>query len=87
LIAQDELTQVPLLPSSEFAHIRSCSIYPNLATSYWNGLIVNKDTHQIVTKNDINDERQLLELCQERGWNTRWHQRYLAEISTQNEVA
>jgi hypothetical protein len=86
-IAHDELTQKPLLPSCQFSHIRSCAIYPNLATSYWNGLILNQNIHQIITKNEINDEHQLLELCKERGWNTRWHQPYLADICNQGEAA
>jgi hypothetical protein len=77
----DELTLVPLLKTSEFSHIRSCSIYPQFATNWNNGLVLNRDTHRIVTQQEVNDEHQLLELCKERQWQTKWYQTYASDLN------
>lgn len=71
-IKNDELTNLPLENTSEFSHIRKSSIHIVIADKYWNGLIVNKDTHEIITQREINDEDQLLDLCQEYNWDTTW---------------
>ena len=71
-IERDELTNCPLQNNSEFSHIRKASIHVVIADQYWNGLIVNKNTHEIITQREINDEDQLLELCHEKNWNTEW---------------
>ncbi len=83
-ISQDELTRIPLLKSSHFSHIRSCAVYPSLATSLWNGLIVNCNTHKIITDSHVNDEDELLELCQENNWNQRWYQEFKVDLATFN---
>jgi hypothetical protein len=83
-IFTDELTNVPLTASSQFSHIRSCSVYPQFAASVWNGLIVNRNTHQIITHNEINDEDRLLELCREEKWNTKWHQEFVGSLAELN---
>ncbi|MNR27656.1 hypothetical protein D3C85_1449370 [compost metagenome] len=73
----DELTGEFLdIPSCEFSHIRSVSLYPELAGLVENGLLVNKATHREITRNSINDERELLQLCQLNGWNTNWYNNY-----------
>ncbi|ACI51387.1 hypothetical protein Gdia_1609 [Gluconacetobacter diazotrophicus PA1 5] len=73
----DELDGSPLdIASCEFSHIRSVAIYPHLSGLIGNGLIVNKETHNIITNNGINDEHELLELCQNLGWNTDWYSVY-----------
>ncbi|MCT7985802.1 hypothetical protein NG796_21230 [Laspinema sp. A4] len=71
-IENDELTNLPLEDKSEFSHIRKASIHIVIADKYWNGLIVNHDTHKIITQRGINDEDQLLDLCQEYNWDTTW---------------
>lgn len=76
-IQYDELTNEPLiLQTCEFSHIRSVSQFPELAGLVENGLIVNKTTHNEITRNNINDEIELLQLCQVKGWNTNWSNRY-----------
>lgn len=75
-ITKDELTGEKLKNKCEFSHIRSYSIYKNLAINIYNGLIVNKSTHEIITLNTINDEDQLFNLCKEYNWNTNWYSDY-----------
>ena len=74
-IKQDELTGEPLhLKSCEFSHIRSVSLFPELAGLLENGLIINKSTHEKITQLRINDENELLQLCELEGWSTAWHE-------------
>lgn len=76
-IKYDELTNEPLdLRNCEFSHIRSVSLFPELAGLMENGLIVNKDTHDQITRNAINDEEELLQLCEMNNWNTSWFNQY-----------
>lgn len=82
-IGTDELTNVGLSRiRAEFSHIRSVSVYPHLATYQQNGLIVNKETHRIITDLNINDEDELLNLCKQKGWNTSWYEKYLEFLKT-----
>lgn len=77
-IEYDELTNEPLIEkTSEFSHIRSCSVYPYLMDNIFNGHVVNKRTHDIITRNSINDEEELYALCEELGWETEWYERYI----------
>lgn len=76
-IEKDELTDEKLEKGSEFSHIRSCSIYTDLIDNIYNGHIVNKSTHNIITSRGINDEDELLKLCYEMGWNTQWYKYYV----------
>ena len=39
--------------------------------------MVNKMTHRLITERGINDENQLLALCQEQGWKTDWYEPYI----------
>lgn len=76
-INYDELTGKSLVRrSAEFAHIRSYAIYKHLANDVENGLIVNKETHKIITANNVNDENELFKLCEEMKWNTDWYTKY-----------
>ncbi|HHQ4505563.1 TPA: hypothetical protein ACSP3X_000352 [Aeromonas hydrophila] len=80
-IESDELTNIELHKvSAEFSHIRSASLYPHLATFQENGLIVNKDTHALITRFNINDEDELLALCKQKKWNILWYEKYLEFI-------
>lgn len=74
----DELTgEILNLKTCEFSHIRSCAIYPQYSDNIENGLIVNKDTHQLITHHEINDEDQLLQLCSIKKWNLDWYERFM----------
>lgn len=71
--------------NSDFSHIRNAKIYLPLADKYWNGLIVNKETHKIITKANINDEDELYDLCVSEDWSTEWYSTFsqcLEEINT-----
>ncbi|WP_310482595.1 hypothetical protein [Chamaesiphon sp. VAR_48_metabat_403] len=80
----DELTNEPLAKTCEFSHIRSCAVYPSLSTNVWNGLIVNKTTHNLITDRQIYDENRLLQLCYEQNWNTKWYRAFKADLSQLN---
>ena len=72
-ITVDELTRKLLnLKTAEFSHIRSVAIYPDLQLEEDNGLIINKETHSIITKNNIQNEEDLVRLCVQKRWETGW---------------
>ena len=71
-ISIDELTNEPLNINSEFHHIRRQSIYTNMIDLIWNGLVINKETHNIITSQNISEEYGLLDICEEKNWNTDW---------------
>ena len=76
-IVKDELTNEKLdKESAEFSHIRSVTMYPEFSEFIWNGLIVNKKTHNIITSETVNDEEQLYSLCFRLGWNIQWYDKY-----------
>lgn len=82
-LKKDELTGETLaIRSSEFSHIRSAKVYLALADKYWNGLIVNKNTHEIITQAGVNDEEQLHDLCIDQGWNTGWYADFVKCLSS-----
>jgi hypothetical protein len=81
-IVEDELTNLPLKKNSEFSHIRKASIHVVIADQYWNGLIVNKDIHEIITLRGVNDEDQLLDLCHENNWNTEWFEVFCKSLQS-----
>jgi hypothetical protein len=83
-ILNDELTNKPLVKTCEFSHIRGCAVYPQLSTTVWNGLIVNKATHKLITDHQIYDEDRLLRLCQEQNWNTKWYSVFKADLHQLN---
>lgn len=81
-LKDDELTNDPLdKKKAEFSHIRSVAMFPELAEMLWNGLIVNKDTHSIITQVGVNDEEELYRLCYEKGWNTDWYKTYKEKLN------
>lgn len=73
-ITVDELTRKLLnLKTAEFSHIRSVAIYPDLQLEEDNGLIINKETHSIITKNNIQkNEEDLVRLRVQKIWETGW---------------
>ncbi|MBE8232386.1 MAG: hypothetical protein HAW67_01530 [Endozoicomonadaceae bacterium] len=77
MLCVDELTMKALdSKNSEFHHIRSQAAYPEYKDSIWNGIVINKETHKIITENGCSDEVDLEYLCSERNWNTIWLDRY-----------
>lgn len=80
-IKHDELTGFPLSSHSQFSHIKSCAVYPQFTTCLWNGLIVERGIHQIITSSSVNDEHELLDLCDERGWATKWLDNFSKRIA------
>ncbi|MEG0856748.1 MAG: hypothetical protein RSG52_09725 [Terrisporobacter sp.] len=80
-IKHDELTKEILKSGSEFSHIRSVAMHKFISDNVENGLIVNKDTHSLITSKGINDENELLELCKEMNWNISWYDTFLENIS------
>ena len=73
----DELSGEELKREFEFSHIRSFAIYRELSDQIDNGLLVNKETHRLITERGVNEENGLLELCKEQGWNTNWYRSYI----------
>ncbi len=81
-IKNDELTQEPLKTrTSEFSHIRSVAMYNFMSDSIDNGLIVNKETHTLITAQGVNDENELLDLCKDNNWATDWYDIYIENLS------
>lgn len=78
-INYDELTN-DSLQQSQFSHIRSFAIHYQLADKIWNGLVVNRTTHKIITSAEINDEDQLLQLCRKYNWNTNWYDTFIINL-------
>lgn len=72
-IKNDELTLHPLRRGSQFSHIRGKRAYPHYATEVWNGLVINEDTHTVITRKKALDEEHLLDLCEEFGWSNAWY--------------
>lgn len=80
-IVKDELTNEVLdKKTAEFSHIRSVTMHPEVSEYIWNGLIVNKETHSIITSECINDEDQLYILCYKNKWNISWYNEYKEKI-------
>ncbi len=76
----DELTGEPLRNGSEFSHIRSVAMFKHLCDVVDNGLVVNKETHRIITEKGINDEEELKSLCIDMGWSIDWYDTYKANF-------
>ncbi len=76
----DELTGEVLEKDCEFSHIRSVSMFKSLCNIIENGLLVNKDTHRIITEKGLNDEEELRSLCIDMGWNLDWYDTYKANF-------
>ena len=73
----DELTGLDLnYQSAEFSHIRSVAMYPDLQLEIENGLIVNKETHDIITKENVQNENDLYSLCIKKNWDISWYYYY-----------
>lgn len=69
----DELTGEELdRRSAEFSHILSASYYFEFSDKVWNGLVVNKPTHELITQKNVADDKELLVLCKEQGWKRDW---------------
>lgn len=73
----DELTGERLdVKNAQFSHIRSKSLYPELATEIDNGLIVNLNTHALITSLQVSDEDDLLLVCKDNDWDASWYEKF-----------
>lgn len=79
-IELDELTKEKLDRKCEFSHIRSCSMYKHLSDNIDNGLIINSETHQLITARGVNDEKELKDLCIEQKWCLDWYDIFLVNM-------
>lgn len=76
-IQKDELTGEALISNTaEFSHIRSVALHSDLQLEIENGLIVNKETHEIITKENVQNEDDLYSLCIKNNWNINWYDYY-----------
>lgn len=72
-LINDELTGEKLeIRKCEFSHIRSIASYPDLALYTWNGLIVNQQTHSLITHSNVDNEESLQRLCYIHNWRKSW---------------
>lgn len=74
-IDRDELTGENLKHGlgSDFSHIISAASEPELSDQIWNGLIVNKETHTIITASGITNQEDLYDLCERKKWLVSWY--------------
>jgi len=79
-IRHDELTGSSLERSANFAHIRAACVYFEMADKDWNGVVINAETHQVLTKEGILDEGELLQFCEKKKWKTDWHGPFRREL-------
>ena len=79
-IKLDELTNEVLRRGCEFSHIRSVTMYKYISDNIDNGLIVNKETHNLITSRGVNDEDELRDLCEEQNWNIDWYDKYIGNL-------
>lgn len=80
-INKDELTGDNLL-NDEFHHIMSKSMYREIADQYWNGVVVNKNTHKKITKEGCVDDDDLLRLCRKKGWSMDWYDEFASNYNS-----
>lgn len=77
----DELTGKPLVKRTcQFSHIRSYSLYPEVGTEVENGLLVNKETHSIITQNNVDNEQELKTLCEDKNWSLEWYEPFIKKF-------
>jgi hypothetical protein len=62
---------------SHFSHIRGKRTCVRLATDVHNGLVVNDETHRIISRAYVEDEHELLRICEIYSWNTSWYRPYV----------
>ncbi len=56
-------------------------MYNFMSDSIDNGLIVNKETHTLITAQGVNDENELLDLCKDNNWSIGWYDIYIENLS------
>lgn len=79
-LKHDELTGAPLKRNANFAHIRAACVYFEMADKDWNGLVINAETHFMLTKEGILDESELFQICEKKKWKTDWHTPFKREL-------
>lgn len=79
-LTADELTGEVFHTNSQrshFSHIRGKRTCVRLAIDIDNGLVVNDETHRIITKAGVEDEHELLKICEIYSWDTSWYRPYV----------
>ena len=56
-------------------------MYQEYSDNIENGLIVNKETHDKITRKEINDEDEIYDLCIDNGWNLQWYEKYKKHLN------
>lgn len=74
-LKRDELTG-ERLSEDHFSHIRGKEVYRDIADKYWNGLVVNRETHNEITREGCINEEDLLDLCDKKGWRMGWYDEF-----------
>lgn len=81
-IINDELTGEALRKTYDFHHVRARSISGNerYQLDIELGLVINKKTHKIITKEGLVDEDELFVFCMNKNWNTDWYNDFKEEL-------
>ena len=79
-LKHDELTGEALSKGANFAHIRAACMYFEIADKDWNGVVVNVETHLVLTQEGALDESDLLRICEKKKWQTGWHDAFKQEL-------
>ena len=79
-LTRDELTGSALVTTAQFSHIRAVSAYFELADKDWNGVVVNPQTHSLITAADVLDENTLKTICRKHKWNLHWVTEFQKEL-------
>jgi hypothetical protein len=80
-IGDDELTGEALeKKTSHFSHIVSAASDLELADQIWNGLVVNKETHILITKEKVTNADELYTLCTDQKWRIDWYSNWKDQL-------
>lgn len=81
-IKNDELTGEMLKKRYDFHHVRARSISGNerYQLDIELGLVINKDTHKVITKEGIVDEDELYVFCMNNNWKIDWYDTLKEEL-------
>ena len=81
-ITKDELTGEALKKTYDFHHVRARSISGNARyeLDIELGLVINKKTHRIITKERLVDEDELYIFCMDSNWEIDWYNDFKEEL-------
>lgn len=61
----------------EFAHIQSVVTNPANALNVYNGVLIHRDLHRILTESQVHDFEGMYEFCEFHGLSLEWAEQYL----------